>query len=299
MAQRPYSMPPLKMMATFECAARRESFKHAAAELNVTPGAISHQVKSLETALGFGLFERHHRKSVLTKQGRILYQALEKSFSDISDTLALLRQDHGDGAVSFAATTAVSSLWLTPRITRYWKLNGDVPIHQFISDRPGDVGHNSDLMIRYGRTAHPEKWQSLLFQDELVPVCSPNVLKEVQGISLEELAQSPLIHLHADDSRWTTWQHWFQELGFDGPVSVGSRFNNYAIALQAACEDAGIVLGWRRLVQPLLDRKELAVLAPFSLPAPSGFYIISEAEGMLSDNARKLRRWLLEHVNLR
>lgn len=297
MVQRPYSMPPLKMMATFEVAARRESFKQAAAELNVTPGAISHQVKSLEATLGFNLFERNHRKNVLTKQGRILFQSLEKSFTDISDTLALLHQDHSDGAVSFTATTAVSSLWLTPRITRYWKLYGDVPIHQFISDRPGGVGHNSDLMIRYGPMAHPDKWQSLLFQDELVPVCSPTVSRNFQGASLEDLAQSPLIHLHADDARWTTWRHWFQELGFYGPISVGSRLNNYAIALQAACDDAGIVLGWRRLVQPLIDRHELVVLPGFRLPAPSGFYIVSEPELQLSENARRLRLWLLENID--
>lgn len=296
MPQGPYAMPPLKMMATFECAARRESFKYAASELNVTPGAVSHQVKSLETTLGFDLFERHHRRNTLTEQGRILFQSLEKSFSDISDTLLQLQQDHNDGAVSFTATTAVSSLWLTPRITRYWKLHGDVPIHQFVSDRPGGLGPSSDLTIRYGRTDDPDKWQSLLFQDELVPLCSPEIANKVQNASLQTLAQSSLIHLQADDARWTTWARWFQELGYEGAVSVGHRVNNYAIALQAAREDAGIVLGWRRLVQPLLDRRELVVLPPFRLPAPSGFYIVSEPEERLSANVCALRRWLLENV---
>ncbi len=292
MARRYYDLPPLTTLATFEAAARHLSFKNAALELNVTPGAVSHQIKALEGELGLALFDRRHRGVELTETGHKLFISLEKSFSDISGTLSRLRQSSDPGVVSIAATTAVSSLWLTPLIIRFWKERGDVPINQIVSDNPRRPIKGMDLRIRYGQDPDPDKWQTRLFRDHLVPVCAPAVAKGAAHLSLEQLAQRPLIHLDADDTSWTTWRRWFSELGYHGEIATGMRVNNYTIALQAARDGAGIVLGWQNLIRPLLANHSLVPFGPHTLEAPEGFYVVSAPRDALSENAIALRDWL-------
>ena len=96
MARKHYDLPPLTTLATFEITARRLSFKHVASELNVTPGAVSHQIKALESELGFSLFQRRHRGVALTQQGALLFHALEGSFIRISTVLNRLRRAAGE-----------------------------------------------------------------------------------------------------------------------------------------------------------------------------------------------------------
>lgn len=132
MARRYYNLPPLNTLASFECAARNLSIKDAAQELNVTPGAVSHQIKALEGELGTALFERKHRGIGLTENGQRLFASLQRSFSDVSSTLSHVRRTSFDLSVTIAATTAVSSLWLTPRLSRFWKEHGNIPVNQLL-----------------------------------------------------------------------------------------------------------------------------------------------------------------------
>ena len=153
MTRRHYSLPPLTTLSSFEAAARKLSFKDAATELNVTPGAVSHQIKALEGELGVALFDRKHRGVDLTPHGLKLFHSLERSFLDISRVLAQIQRSAEDTSVSVAATTAVSSLWLTPRITRFWKEHGNVAVNQVVSDGAGRHGTTTDLRIGMERIA--------------------------------------------------------------------------------------------------------------------------------------------------
>jgi DNA-binding transcriptional LysR family regulator len=296
MARKHYHLPPLTTLASFEAAARHLSFKDAAAELNVTPGAVSHQIKALESEIGAALFVRRHRGVALTDQGLVLFGVLENSFSKISATLTRLRRSSEDATVTIAATTAVSSLWLTPRLTAFWKAHGGISVNQQVSDRPENNRQYVDLQIRYGNIEAEESTKFPLFRDDLVPVCSPAFAAAHTDTDLEALAQMPLIHPDADDISWTTWRTWFTELGYRGDIAKGLRVNNYTIALQAARDDVGIVLGWQRLVRPFIDRKVLVPLGPNRLKAPGSFYIVSDPDDLISANARIVRDWLLQNV---
>jgi DNA-binding transcriptional LysR family regulator len=110
-----------------------------------------------------------------------------------------------------------------------------------------------------------------LFGDTLVPVARPDKAAELTGAGLADLAAERLIHLDAEDQRWTRWTAWFRALGHGGEVGSGPVVNNYMIALQAAEDAAGLVLGWERLIAPLLASGRLAVIPPHRLPAPSRF----------------------------
>lgn len=296
MARKHYNLPPLTTLASFEAAARHLSFKDAAGELNVTPGAVSHQIKALEREIGISLFVRRHRGVALTDQGQMLFTVLEGSFGKISATLTRLRRSSEDAAVTIAASTAVSSLWLTPRLTAFWKAHGGIPVNQQISDRPEYNRPYADLQIRYGDIDADEAVKFPLFRDVLIPVCSPDFAAAHPETGLETLAQMPLIHPDADDFSWTTWRAWFTALGYRGDIAKGLQVNNYTIALQAARDDVGVVLGWQRLVKPYLERQVLVPLGPNRLPAPASFYIVSEPDDLISANARTVRNWLLDNV---
>ena len=296
MARRHYQLPALTTLATFETAARKGSFKDAAKELGVTAGAISHQIKNLEEELGILLFNRHYRGVDITKAGKQLFSALEQSFTDISSTLSAIRKTGQLDIVTISATTAFSSLWLTPRLTELWNDCGEISVNQYVSDTPSSQREISDLSIVYGKPEiEPTPFQvSKLFQDELIPVCSPTFINKQPSSSLMELASLPLIHLMAKDDRWTTWHTWFEHLGYKGLITEKIKVNSYMIALQMASEGVGVVLGWKKLLQPLFEYGTLVPLNELMLPAPSAFYLISAREEFLSSNIKKVRACLLK-----
>lgn len=296
MARRHYNLPALSTLAAFEAAARNLSFKNAAQELNVTPGAVSHQVKALERELDATLFERKYRGVVLTSDGLLLFSSLEKAFFGVGATLTQIRKSRIEDVVTIGSTSAVSSLWLTSAVTRFWRGNGHISVNQIVSDSPFAATVEPDLIIRYGRDLNGNLDHCELYRDVLVPVCSPQLATQITDISLEYLGHQRLIHLDADDVRWTSWQSWFSALGYEGGVVPGIRVNNYTIALQAAQDGAGIVLGWKRLIAPLLESGKLVVIGKHVLEAPNRFYIASKPEKQLDDCAVKLRDWLLQFV---
>lgn len=296
MVRRYYNLPSLNTLAAFETAARNLSFKTAAAELNVTPGAVSHQIKALEAELGIILFHRKHRGVDLTERGELLHRALGRSFNDISTVLAFLRRPQDELTVTIAATSAVSSLWLAPRISKFWQEHEGVPINQITSDSELIPTENIDIRIGYGRIRDSSKFQEKLFKDYLVPVCSPEFAENISDISLTELAKQNLIHLDSDHSNWTSWHTWFAQLGYTGTITNSRKVNNYMIALQAAQDGAGIALGWQQLIDPLLEANKLVRLGTNVIEAPNSFYIISDFDELISPSALTVKNWLLHHI---
>ncbi len=290
MPKRPYDLPPLSALSSFEAAARHQGFKAAAQELNVTPAAISHQVKALEVDLGQQLFHRHQRGVELTETGQMLKLAVQRGFDQISNAVTHLREDSQTRAATIGATTAVSSLWLTPRLARFWKRHGNIAVTQNVSDTDhAQAGCN--LSIHYGDMTRDNGDCRPLFRDRITALASPAFAAEHPAATLENLAHLPLIHLNAPDERWTDWPTWCAALSYNGPLGEGLRVNNYTIALQAAQDDMGVVLGWNALTAPLVRSGALVPLLPHDIAAPLHFYIKTHASA--NDRAILLRDWLL------
>lgn len=297
MSRRHYNLPPLTTLAAFEAAARHLSFKNAAQELSVTPGAVSHQVKALEAELQVPLFQRKHRGVELTEEGEALFETLASSFSKISLSLKTIRDRHTGDTVTIGSTSAVASLWLSPSVVRFWRKHPDVNVNQIVNDRPLRSMPDVDFYIRYGRERDTRLEQTELYRDHLVPVGNAELAQRLTGCALEALAQERLLHLDSDDKSWTTWADWFQQLGYDGPIAPGVRVNNYAVALQAAQDGVGLVLGWQRLLHPLLTTGQLVPIGPHVLAAPHGFHLVGRPDAELSESARLLRNWVIDEVN--
>lgn len=273
MTKRPYSLPGLTQLASFEAAARRLSFKDAATELNVTASAISHQIRALEDDLSTSLFERKHRKIALTQSGEKLFAQLRSSFEEIGETAEEIRAAGVEKSVTIAATTAVSSLWLSPRVTRFLNKYSDYRVNQVLSDDASKSHQPANLRIVYGQSTIPKYQATELFRDELIPVASKEFASRYRALTLPALARLPLIQLQSDQALWTSWSDWFKHLDYLGEINYSQRINNYLSALQAARDGAGVVLGWRNLIQPMLDREELVQLTQYSMPSADAFYL--------------------------
>jgi LysR family transcriptional regulator, glycine cleavage system transcriptional activator len=218
----------------------------ASTELNVTPAAVSHRIKALENELGQPLFNRQYRGVELTEAGALLFVSLQRGFETISGTVQRIRSRHDRSGVSIAATTAMSGLWLTPRLAAFWKEHPGVAISQLIQDdrKPQDV----DLSIHYGDPEAEDDETRVLFSDRILALGTEQ-FAETWGITrLADLSDVPLIHTQSGVNPYTEWSEWFATLDRPAPRGPGFHLNNYLISLQAAEDHIGAVLGWEGLL---------------------------------------------------
>ena len=295
MARRYYQLPSLTSLNTFDACARHGSFTAAAAELGVTLGAVSRQVKALESELDCPLFLRHHRGVELTPEGIDLFQVLSSSFQQIGRLCQEFRNRASSSDVTIAATTAFASLWLMPRLGGFWRQYRDINLNHAISDNPADAGFlNADIRIRYGDGRWRGERAVKLFDDRIYPVGGVDFSDQPDLLHPEELLQYPLLQLDSVDPAWTGWEAWLREWNCDVARANFRRFSNYVVALQAAEDNQGIVLGWHSQVESLIQRGKLLRLGEFEIDAPGSFYLTWDASRPLSDAAGRLRDWLLE-----
>lgn len=196
---RPYDLSSITALVCFEAAARNLSFKQAAGEMNVTPAAISHQIKALESDLGCQLFIRRSKGVELTEKGAFLFVALQRGFEAISDVVSEIRDRPEAVDVTIRATTAVSSLWLTPKISAFWKFHPAVTIAQIVSDVPAQA-NRCDLSIHYGNPEDDHCEYRKLFQDRIVALGTPRFMAEHAISSIRDLLKIPLIHSSGEET---------------------------------------------------------------------------------------------------
>lgn len=265
----------LTLLSTFEVAARHLSFKLAADELHLTPSAISHRIQQLERLLGFRLFLRMTRKLALTEDGKRLLQTLTKSLRYIDEEIEDIRYNELRGRLTLGIAPILAQLWLMPRLKDFqlrWP-----NLNVMLRVRAGTVDFNEeqiDLAIYYGATHYPDLYSELLFEEQLTPVCSPAYAAE-HGLSTDPAQLMKVCFLHASEStdvqdllgEWRIWCEFAEvSLPLDGHYY---GFNNYTLALQAALNGLGILMGRYSLVRPMLESGQL--VSPYgAIIAPAG-----------------------------
>lgn len=294
MVRRYYSLPSLNALAAFEAAARHLSMTKAAEELNVTPGALSKQVRLLEEELGAALFVRRHRALALTREGEAMAAALREGFERIAATVRQVRAAGGQTSVTLGSTMAVAHLWLMPRMGDFWNAHQDIVVDHVISDHARGLDRpDVDLRIRYGDGEWPDERAAKLYDDRIVAVASPGFAREHAVASPDELAGLQLLSVEGIDWTWTTWADFFREVGVPPRRLNVRRFNSHVIALQAARSGQGAVLGWLSLVAPLIEAGDLVRLTRAEIAAPQSFFVTWSAQRPLSRQAAILKDWLL------
>lgn len=289
------TIPPIKALVVFEVAARLLNFTLAASELGITQGAVSLQIRHLEEAIGFKLFQRLHRRVVLTSEGTVLAAALSESFARIADAVASLKPQSDDDALTVAATVAVSHFWLLPRISGFRADHPNIKLRVLSQDQPIDFAVDDvDVSISYSAAVFTSGKAEPLWREEVFPVCSPAFI-ERHGTpeTLDDLMNVPLISAEARDRSWITWDSWFQRLGGLMPArSVRFRFNHYTDAIYAALAGDGVALGWRYLIGDVLRQGRLVRVSPFQVVPPGSYYVLTPDRLSPRKSATAFVSWL-------
>ena len=295
MVRRYYDLPSLTTLAIFEASARHLSFKLAAAELNVTPGAVSKQIKAIEDELGVPLFVRRGTGVSLTSAGEDLYGVLSSSFSRAAEVVRTIKRGDRSKNVTIACTDAFATMWLIPRMADFWERFPEITVDHLISDNPRDYRRAEvELRVRYGLGAWADETAELLFDDTIYPVCGPGFARRHRNVKAEALPDLPLLHVDWVDPEWADWDEVFRRAQIPHGPNKGRRFGKFSVALQAAQADQGVAVGWHRLVRHLLRDAKLVRLTDLEMPAPGGYYLTWNERRTLSPAAETLRSWLRE-----
>src|SRR5215475_2878240 len=189
-------LPSLNGLRAFEAAARHLSFTQAAAELNVTQTAISHQIRRLEEDLGLRLFIRKNRALALTAKAKDYLPGVRAAFNDLRlATDRLMRKDN-DNVLTISTLASLAAKWLLPRLTPFQEAHPGIDVRITTSTSLVDFQRdNVDAAIRYGRGKWPGVRADWLMADELFPVCSPSLLRGEKPLRCpEDLAHHTLLH---------------------------------------------------------------------------------------------------------
>ena len=289
----------LDTLRVFESAARHLSFTAAAAELGSTQPAISQQIKRLEAQLATRLFDRVYRGIVLTDAGEALLAPVQEGLAAMDAGLATVagRQQHE--VLQVATDFAFAAYWLMPRLQRFHQQYPDVDVSLITSERDlASLPAEIDVAISFGDGRFKHGEQHLLFSEEVFAVCSPLLLNRTDTPPGEVLADLPLLHLRPESrSRWFDWNGLFRALGIAELPSPGSlRFDNYTLLIQAAIAGRGVAIGWRHLVDELIDQGLLVRVDSRSATSRFGYYVV------LPERKRRIRlverfvAWLQEEL---
>ena len=295
MVRRYYDLPSLTALAVFEASARHLSFKLAAAELNVTSGAVSKQIKAIEDELGVPLFVRLGAGVSLTSAGEDLYGVLSSGFSRAAEVVRTIKLGDRLKNVTIACTDAFATMWLIPRMADFWERFPEITVDHLISDNPRDYRRAEvELRVRYGLGAWADETAELLFDETIYPVCGPGFAGKHRDATAEALPDLPLLHVDWVDPGWADWDEVLRRAKIPHGPNKGRRFGKFSVALQAAQADQGLAIGWHRLVRHLLRDAKLVRLTDLEMPAPGGYYLTWNDRRTLSPAAETLRSWLRE-----
>jgi LysR family glycine cleavage system transcriptional activator len=290
-------LPPLSSLRAFEAAARQESFKRAAAELGVTPTAVSHQIRQLEADLGTALFLRQTRKVALTAAGRSLYPSLRQAFDGMAEAVEGVRRRPARQMATLSATVAFTAKWLVPRAAHFRALHPGWDLRLHASDDPVDLhAGEADAAIRYGLGRYAGLAAMPLLADSFAPVCSPHLRVH----RVDDLLRATLIHFEwgpaAAKASAPTWHAWAETAGLDRLDTAGGiTFSDESSAIQAAIAGQGVALLSLALVAAELDSG--ALIQPFG-PVLDGwrydFVYPVGAEQRLA--VAVLRSWVMQEL---
>jgi LysR family glycine cleavage system transcriptional activator len=313
-AAKPSHLPPLNSLRAFEVAARHANFRKAAAELHVTPAAVSHQVKALEDHLGVQLFYRQPRALELTPAALACLPQLREGFGALAAAAELMRSGSRRATLFLEVAPAFAVKWLGRRIDRFVSAHPDIDLHleakpQRIDGRPGELEGNGDsrvpvrqnsVAILFGSGHYPGYRSERLFSVAVTPMCAPGLkaggrpLRHPRDLRYHTLLHDEALNLHDGRSRWEAW---LSAAGVDGvDIGRGPHFNHAALALEAAADGVGVVLSC-----PLLASADLAagrLVAPFALAVPleQAYYLVYQHAAAGRAGIAAFRAWLLKEV---
>jgi LysR family transcriptional regulator, glycine cleavage system transcriptional activator len=285
-------LPPLNALKAFEAAARHESFTRAAEELCVTQGAVSHQVKALETELGLKLFTRERQRLIITEQGREYLAVLRDAFDRIALGTERLRQRQTSGALTVSTSPDFAAKWLVNRLGHFLEAHPEIDLRVSATMHHVDFAREDvDVAVRHGEGDWPGLDAVRLSPEQLFPVCSPKLMSGPRAIrEPADILKHPLLHMEDRQS----WVRWLEAAGVPETGAVhGPVLNRASMLIDAAVDGQGIALARTTLAAWDLINGRLVRPFPLSLPLTKTYWIVCPNATASLPKIVAFRDWLL------
>jgi LysR family transcriptional regulator, glycine cleavage system transcriptional activator len=287
-------LPPMSAVRVFEAAARHQSFTRAAEELGMTQAAVSYQIKMLEDRIGAPLFTRLPRQVALTAKGRQLapavteaFEALRVAFADVEDAVQTI--------LSITTHTTFAANWLVPRLGRFQQLHPNIAVQISVSLTVADFTQSDfDLALRTGTGDWPGLEVHFLFPSQFTPVCSPDLVRDLDLREPADLLKLPII---GPGDPW--WQDWFTAAGVRN-ADLSNRPDHSLGAQQfegmAAMAGQGIALINPYFFAADLASGRLVQLFDLVVKADRSYWLVYPKARRRSAKIQAFRDWVLSEV---
>ena len=290
-------LPPLTALRAFDAAARHMSFAQAASELNVTPAALSFQIKSLEEHLGAPLFHRLNRAVELTEAGQALAPKAQSAFEVLAEGWRAAQRTQDHQSLIVTAGPAFTAKWLAPRLYEFAQAHPEIELRFSASLRIMDFARdNIDVAVRFGAGADPGLYSLPLVSEFVVPVMLPDMAAQFR--KPEDLAKATLINDQSIDfiRPVANWQSWFDAVGAKVSAGSGPSFSQSDHAIDAALAGVGVALGRRSLVIKDLNEGRLVAPFPYALPVNGRFRFICHEGAEDRPQIDAFKNWILQEI---
>jgi LysR family transcriptional regulator, glycine cleavage system transcriptional activator len=285
-------LPPLNALRAFESAARHLSVKSAAAELCVTPGAVSQMLRNLEADIGVKLFERVNRGIRLTPAGREYLPPIRNAFRQIAEASKKVKRLGDGGILTVSTSPFFASAWLVPRMNSFQAVHPDIDLRILTSNAPVDFSQDGvDVAVRHGGGSYPGLRSYLAVSVEMVAVAAPSLVDRLgMPTHMNELTFWPHVH----DADRAGWSLWFRAQGIEQfDVPKGASFDDAGLLLGAAFEGHGAALLPDAMVAPHVDAGRLVRLSRPSPMETFAYYLVYPNESHDDARISAFRTWLL------
>ncbi|KGE11139.1 hypothetical protein LA03_06140 [Burkholderia gladioli] len=289
-------LPPLQCLVSFDAAARLGSFTRAADELNVTQGAVSKQVVKLEQFLGTQLFVRDANALRLTIAGQEYALRIHDLLTECAEvTASAMKHAHRSG-ITVACASGTAMLFMSRHLAGFSNAHPEIAIRVIVREAVFELSPSEfDVAFYYVRNALPPGMAgNLLISEEVGAYCAPSYL-DGKLLSAGELATRTLLVADEQQRQWMGWHDWFRLTMADvSPPTSTITANSYPLLLDLATQGKGIILGWDRMISPLVEQGKLVRASAATATYGGAYYVLWPAERRPTRPATIFIEWLTE-----
>jgi LysR family glycine cleavage system transcriptional activator len=280
-------------LRSFEAAARHKSMTRAAAELNVTQGAISRSIRALQSELGFPLLAQSKPSLQLTPLGEAMFAELTYSFDRIRKVLGRLRNEERERTLRIDVLPTFGLRLLIPRLPEFKRLYPDMQLDVVVGEGPINFDDDRvDVGIRYGKGDWPQTKSYRILEEELIVVCAPGLLRTGEIDPAQLRADQMIRHM----TRLEAWGEWFESLHLAPRQAAGLGFEHFFMVIEAAVVGIGFALLPRFLIREELADGRLVVASSHTLRREQGYFLMCSPEQQHNPRVVGFRRWLYQQL---
>jgi LysR family transcriptional regulator, glycine cleavage system transcriptional activator len=290
-------IPSIGGLTSFVVAAQHGNFTRAADELNLTQGAISRQIRELETHLGIRLFERIRQRVVLTDAGKMYLAQVKKALDELADATLRVATFSNSTTLNLVALPTFAARWLVPRLPNFQKANPKIMVHITARQAPIDSPLEPfDAAVFHGASHWPNTISQYLMDENIVAVCSPKLNARRTIKTPADVIKFPLLHKMGKPNRWAEW---LAGVGIpqDGLLQ-GHAYQNYAMVAPAAVAGLGIALLPHYLVEDDIAAKRLEIVGHDLFDFTTSYYLILPETRASASAVQAFAKWLTAEARI-